>query len=112
MRIKPLMKTNEQDPQPLKPRLNAGSALLVVVLYLVASIVVSVLAAIFFGGIRDSSTDRVIDGVIDSSIVANLIIMVGVLWVSIWLFKASRKDIFFERKPFALSKLYYGFPLV
>jgi uncharacterized membrane protein YwzB len=103
---------NEQDSQPTKPRLNAGSALLVVVLYLVASIVVSLFASIFLGGIRASATDRVIDGVIDSSIVANLIVMVGLLAVSLWLFKASRKDIFFERKRFGLSKLYYVFPLV
>lgn len=86
--------------------------MLVVVLYLVASIVVSLFAAIVFGGIRASETDRVIDGVIDSSIAANLIVMVGLLSVSLWVFKASRRDIFFERKPFALSKRYYVFPLI
>jgi hypothetical protein len=74
---------NEQASPPTKPRLNAGSALLVVVLYLVASIVVSLFALILFGGIRASATDRVIDGVIDSSIVANLIVMVGLLAVSL-----------------------------
>ena len=102
----------EQPSQPTKPRLNARSALLLVVLYLVASIVVSVLASILFGGTRASAADRVIDGAIDSSIVANLIVMVGLLAVSLWLFKGSRRDIFFERKPFGLSKLYYVFPLV
>lgn len=94
-----------------KPRLNAASAFLIVVLYLVFSIITGLVAAIFFGGIRDSSADRLIDGVIDSGMAANLLVMVGLLFVSFWVFKGSRRDIFFERKPFALSKRYYLFPL-
>jgi membrane protease YdiL (CAAX protease family) len=94
----------------MKPKLNAVSALIVVLLYLVVSIVAGVLALILFGG-STSSTDRLIDGVIDSGMAANLLVMVGLLFVSFWVFKASRRDIFFERKPFALSKGYYLFPL-
>lgn len=92
-------------------KLNARSALLVVFLYLALSIVAALFAAIFFGGIDDSETDRLIDGVIDSGIVATIIILVVLLFIAIYVFKVSRKDIFFERKSFALSKLYYLFPL-
>lgn len=94
----------------MKPKLNAASAFVVVLLYLVVSVVAGVFALIFFGG-SASSPDRLVDGVIDSGMVANLLVMVGLLFVSFWVFKGSRRDIFFERKPFTLSKRYYLFPL-
>jgi hypothetical protein len=101
----------EQTSQRTKPRLNALSALLIVVLYFVASIVVTLFVWIFSGGESAKAAERLIDGVTGRSMIANLIVMAGLLYVSIWVFKESRKDIFFERKPFALSKLYYFFPL-
>jgi membrane protease YdiL (CAAX protease family) len=94
----------------MKAKLNAKSASLVVLLYLVLSILAALLAAIFFGGIDASDTDRLIDGVIDSGMVANILVLIILLFISLYVFKASRRDIFFERKPFALSKLYYLFP--
>ena len=101
----------EQTSQPMKSKLNTGSALLTVVSYLVLSIIAALLARIFLGGSDAASAGRVIDGVIGSGMVANLVVMAGLLFVSIWVFKQSRKDIFFERKPFGLSKSYYLFPL-
>lgn len=91
--------------------LNAASALLVVLLYLVTSIIASLFAAIFLGGMRTSATDRVIDGVVDSGMVANLIVLAGVLFVSIWFFRGDRKQIYFEPEPLRLSKRYSIFPL-
>lgn len=43
--------------------------------------------------------------------VANIIVLFVLLHISLYVFKGSRKDIFFERKRFNLSKLYYLFPL-
>ena len=86
----------EQTSQPMKPKLRAGSALLVVVLYLIFSILAALLARIFLGAGGASSEARVIDGVIDSGMVANLVVMAGLLLVSIRIFKGSRRDIFFE----------------
>lgn len=40
-----------------------------------------------------------------------LIVMIVLLYISLGVFKDSKKDIFFERKPFSLSKQYYLFPL-
>lgn len=71
----------------------------------------ALLAAILFGGIESSDTDTIIDGVIDSGMVGTIIVLIVLLVISNYVFKDSRKDIFFERKPFSLSKLYYLFPL-
>ena len=94
-----------------KLKLNAGFAFLVVFLYLVLSILAALFAAIFFRGIDSSETDRLIDGAIDSGMVGNILVLIILLFISFYVFKDSRRDIFFERKPFALSKLYYLFPL-
>jgi uncharacterized protein len=102
----------EQTSQPTKPRLRTGVALLTVVLYLVFSIVAALFARIFLGGSDASSAGRAIDSVIGSGMVANLVVMAGLLFVSIWVFRESRHDIFFERKPFGLSRRYYLFPLI
>ena len=101
----------EQTSQPMKPKLNAGKGLLTVVLYLVFSIIAALLARIFLGSGDASSAGRVIDGVIGSGLVGNLVVAAGILFVSIRVFRESRRDIFFERKPFGLSKWYYLFPL-
>lgn len=95
----------------MKAKLNAKSASLVVLFYLVFSIVASLIAAILFGGIEASEGDTLIDGVIDSGMYGNIIVLISILFISIYVFKDSKKDIFFERKSFALSKLYYLFPL-
>jgi len=95
----------------MKTNLSARSAFLVVFLYLALSIIAALLAAIFFGGIETSDSDRLVDGVIDSGMVATIIVLIVFLFISLYVFKDSRRDIFFERKPFALSKFYYLFPL-
>ena len=95
----------------MKAKLNTTSAFLVVLFYLVFSLIASLLAAIFFGGLKASDSDTLVNGVIDSGMYANLIVMIVLILISLYIFKESRKDIFFERKPFALSKLYYLVPL-
>lgn len=95
----------------MKPKLNTKSAFLVVLFYLVFSIVAALFAAIFFGGIEASESDAIINGVIDSGMYGNIIVLIALLFISLYVFKQSRKDIFFERKSFGLSKLYYLFPL-
>lgn len=40
-----------------------------------------------------------------------IIVMIVLMFISFFVFRDSRKDIFFERKSFDLSKLYYLFPL-
>lgn len=91
--------------------LNARSALSVVALYLLGSIAVTFFVYIFTGGANVPPAERLIDGVVGRSLIANLIVMVGVLYVSIRVFKHSRRDIFYERKAFSLSKAYYLFPM-
>lgn len=95
----------------MKLKLTARSAFLSVFLYLVLSIIAALIAAIFLGGIDASKSDRLIDGVIDSGLVGTIIVLVVLLIICIAVFKDSLRDIFFERKPFALSKWYYLFPL-
>ena len=95
----------------MKLKLNAISAFLVVFFYLVLSILAALFAAIFFGGIDASEADRLIDGVIDSGMVGTILVLIFLLIISLYVFKDSRRDIFFERKPFVLSKRYYLFPL-
>lgn len=94
-----------------KSSLNTKSALLAVLFYLVLSIVATLFTTIFLGGVQSSPDKTVIDDWIDSSMVANIIVLFVLLHISLYVFKGSRKDIFFERKRFNLSKLYYLFPL-
>lgn len=95
----------------MRLELNSRSAFLTVFLYLVLSIIVTLLVGIFSGGIGSSASTTIVDDAIDSSMVANLIVAFVLAVISIYVFRDSRRDIFFERKPFALSKLYYLFPL-
>lgn len=93
-------------------KLNPKSALLVVLFYLVASVVVGLVVAIFFGGAGPApAQERMIDGQIDSGMYATIGMSIVLLFVSFYVFKASSRDIFFERKQFSLSRLYYLFPL-
>lgn len=95
----------------MKTKLNAKSAFLVIFFYLVFSIFAALLARILFGGMNASTGVRFIDSDIGSGMYGNMIVMVALLLISLLVFKDSRKDIFFERKTFNLSKLYYLFPL-
>ena len=94
----------------MKLKLNTLSAILTVLFYLIFTIFTTLIVTLFFGG-ADSSPDKTaLDGRIDS-MYANIIVMFVLLFISLFVFKDSRKDIFFERKRFSLSKLYYLFPL-
>jgi membrane protease YdiL (CAAX protease family) len=94
-------------------KLNATSASLTVVLYIVASLIASFLVVVLFGGVDVSPdhNERVIDGYIDRGIVALVAVLLVLLYLSLFVFKDSRRDIFFERQPFRLSKWYSVFPL-
>ncbi len=92
-------------------KLNIKSAFLVVLFYLVFSIVAALIAAILFGGVRSSPDRTNIDGVIGSEMVGNIVVVVALLLISLLVFRTSRNDIFFERRRFDLSRLYYLFPL-
>jgi hypothetical protein len=96
----------------MKTKLNAKSALLVVLGYLLVSILAAFFARIFFGGINTSPAIRIIDQTIGSPMHGTLIVVVILLYISLVVLKDSRRNIFFERKPFSLSKRYYLFPLV
>lgn len=92
-------------------KLNAKSAFLVALFYLVVSLAASFIAAILLGGLQSSPDETNIDDVIDSGMVANIVISILLLAICVIVFKESRRDIFFERSRFNLSKLYYLFPL-
>ena len=97
----------------MKAKLTPKTALLTVLLYLLASIGMGLVIAIFFGGVEGSAaaSKRLIDTEIDNGMYATIIISFVLLFVSFYVFKESSRDIFFERKPFALSRWYYLFPL-
>lgn len=92
-------------------KLKTNSAFLIILFYLVFSIFAALLARIIFGGTNSSTGVRFMDSDIGSGMYGNLIVMIALLFISLLVFKDSRKDIFFERKTFSLSKLYYLFPL-
>ena len=94
----------------MKLKLNTISAILTVLFYLIFFIFTTLIVTLFFGGIDSSPDKTALDGRIDS-MYANIIVMFALLFISLFVFKDSRKDIFFERKRFSLSKLYYLFPL-
>jgi len=95
----------------MKLKLNSKNALLTVLLYLVFSFATAFLVVVFSGGSRSSADKTIIDSVISRSLIGNIIVMIVLLFISLFVFKESKKDIFFERKRFNLSKLYYLFPL-
>ena len=81
----------------MKAKLNPKSAVLVALFYIVFSLFASLITAIFFGGAKTDSAKRFIDETIDSGGVAMLVVMVVLLFISLVIFKDSRRDIFFER---------------
>lgn len=93
-------------------KLNATSAVVTVILYVVASLIASLLVVVLFGGVDVSpdQNERIIDGYIDRGIVALIAMLLVLLYLSLFVFKDSRHDIFFERTPFRLSRWYYVFP--
>jgi membrane protease YdiL (CAAX protease family) len=95
----------------MKAKLNPKSALWVALFYVLFSIFASLITTIFLGGTKTDSAERYIDQTIDSGMYALLVVMAVLLIISLVVFKDSRRDIFFERKQFALSKAYYLFPL-
>lgn len=95
----------------METKLNTRTAFLVVFFYLVVSIVAALFTSIFFGGGSASASNRNIDDVVDSGMVATMIVLIILLFISLYVFRESRRDIFLERKRFDLSKLYYLFPL-
>ncbi len=96
----------------VNPKLNTKPAFLLVLFYLVFSFATAFFVVIFSGGLQSASYERNIDSVIGRSMIGNIIVMVVLLFISLFVFKDSRKDIFFERTRFNLSKLYYLFPLI
>ena len=92
-------------------KLNTKTAALVVGLYLVGSIVITLIVSIFVGGAGGSGDTTNIQNYVGDSLVANLIISFILFFVAVVLFKDSRKDIFFERAAFHLSRLYWAIPL-
>ena len=95
----------------MKLKLTPKTGLLTVLFYLVVSIGTALFTAIFFRGGDSGAEERVIDGYIDSGMYAIMGVAVIMLFISFYIFRDSRRDIFFERKKFALSKLYYLVPL-
>lgn len=95
-----------------KHKLNAASALITVILYLVGSILAGLIAAIFFGGVQSSPDDRNIDEVIGSGMIANLLVLAAILYVSLWVFRESSHRIFFEDRAINRPRFYYLFPLI
>lgn len=93
-------------------KLNTKTAALVVVLYFFGSILMAFLAAIFLGGGGGFENRPHIEGVVGYTMMSNLIISAILLFVVFVVFKDSRRDIFFERTAFHLSRWYWAIPLV
>jgi hypothetical protein len=92
-------------------QLSTKTAAIVVALYLVGSIFVNLVVTLFRGGVGGSDNALNIESYIGNSLVANLIISLILVFVVFVLFKDSRKDIFFERAAFRLSRLFWAIPL-
>jgi len=95
----------------MKQKLTPITGLLTLLFYLVGSIVLGLIAAIFFHSPDPIGTERVIDGYIDQGMYAIIAMSFIMLFISFYVFGESSRDIFFERKPFSLSKFYYLVPL-
>jgi len=90
-------------------QLNSKTAALVVGLYFAGSIVITLITSILMGGGSENKTN--IENYVGDSLVANLIVTFILLFVCFVLFRDSRRDIFFERAAFNLSRLYWALPL-
>lgn len=90
--------------------LNSRSALVTVVVYMIGSVFVGILAAIYFRTQSIPKGDRIIDGVIDSGMYANILVAIVLALVCLFVFRGSLRDIFFEKRPTKLSKLYLFYP--
>jgi membrane protease YdiL (CAAX protease family) len=92
-------------------RLNAQSALLIALLYPILAVVAGLLARILFGSVPAQGDTNIYE-FIGIGMYGTIITSIVLIFVSVYVFKGSRNDIYFERKPFSLSPLYYLFPLV
>ncbi len=95
----------------MKLKLTPQNGLLTLLFYLVTSIGLAFIATLFFRTPDPIGTERVIDGYIDQGMYAIIVMAVIMLFLSFFVFSESSRDIFFERKAFALSKFYYLVPL-
>ena len=95
----------------MKSKLTAKTAFLIVLLYPILAILASFLARIFFGSMDAPQRNTNIHEVIGRGMYGTIMVSVVLIVASIYVFKDSTRDTFFERKPFGLSKLYYLFPL-
>lgn len=93
-------------------KLNTKSGLTAVVLYMIGSVIVGLAAALYFRSSPAAADERIVDNVIDSGMYANLIVSAVLILVCFFTFKGSTRDIFFEKTPFTLSKLYFLYPLI
>ena len=96
----------------MKIKLNTKTGILAVVLYFVGSLVITLVAAIFFRSAGDGVVKTIAEDAIDYSMYANGIVAVIILFACFVLFRDSLRDIFYERASFNLSKFYYAIPLV
>ncbi len=96
----------------MKAKLNPISGILVMIFYVIVSLFATLLTTIFFSGINMGGSGRFIDETIDAGMFAMLAVSLVLLFISIVIFKDSRRDIFFERKRFSLSKWYYLIPII
>lgn len=91
-------------------KLTARSALVIAVLYPIIAVLAGLLARILFGG-GAAEGDLNINTLIDTGMYGTIITAIALVFVSLYVFRDSARDIYFERKPFSLSKLYYIYPL-
>lgn len=96
----------------MKRELNARSAFLMAVLYPILGIGAALLARLLFGGGATAQRETNLDQVIGAGMYGTLMLSVVLIVISIYVFQGSRRDIYFERTPFILSRLYYFYPLV
>lgn len=92
--------------------LNKKRGFITVILYFFGSIFLGLIAVIFFGGIKNGDGKTYIESAIDSGMYANLMMSAVLTFVVFKIFKNDIKDIFFERKKFNLSKLYFLIPII
>jgi hypothetical protein len=80
-------------------------------LYFLGSIGITLFVAIVMGGAGSSENSTRMQSYIDNSLYANLVVTAILFFACFVLFSESRKDIFFERTSFHLSRIYWSIPL-
>jgi len=96
----------------MEKKLTAKSAFMIALLYPVLGIVASLFASILFGRIVPPKGNTNIDEVVGGTgMFGTIMVSIVLIYISVRVFANSKRDIFFERKSFNLSKAYYLFPL-